>query len=65
MAALRLPLTAQMKSSASGLFRTIEGDFVMIAIRRKMELLTAYAAITTTLLVAHIVAFASGMWWYR
>jgi len=38
----------------------MKGDVVMTEAKQKIELLTAYAAITTALIVANVVAFASG-----
>ena len=38
-------------------------SITMRTIERKNEMLTAYAAITTTLIAATFVAFATGMWW--
>lgn len=35
----------------------------MFTIHRKIELLTAYGAITTTLILAHLAAFVSGLYW--
>jgi len=34
----------------------------MITTHRKIELLTAYAAVTTTLIVGHLAAFVSGLY---
>ncbi len=35
----------------------------MITTHRKIEVLTAYGAITTTLIIAHLAAFVSGLYW--
>ncbi len=34
----------------------------MITLNRKFEILKAYAAMTTTLIIAHLVAFVSGLY---
>jgi hypothetical protein len=44
--------------------RQSEGRLDMFTTRRKLELLAAYASITTTILLIHLAAFASGLWWY-
>lgn len=37
----------------------------MVSTARKIEFLTAYAATTTVLIIANIIAFASGLLWYH